>query len=74
MATIDIVKSQLRLTFVTGNDEMSGKPILTTKTFNNVKPSAQPSQLLIIAEALSNLQEYPLFMVERNDNSEINAS
>lgn len=74
MAVADMVKSQLRLTFVTGDDEMTGEPTFSYKSFNNVKTSADANQLLTIAEALANLQSYPLYKVERNDSSEISAA
>lgn len=71
MAIADMVKSQLRLTFMTGSDQETGEPTFAYKSFNNVKPAAEASQLLVIAEALSSLQTYSLSKIERNDNSEI---
>jgi len=71
MAMIDMVDSQLRLTFVTGNDPDTGNPIFTYKSFNNVRTDAEPSQLLNVAHALASLQTYSLYKIERNDRSEI---
>lgn len=71
MAIADMVNSQLRLTYVTGNDEITGEPIHAYKSFNNVKTNAEASQLFTIAQSLSNLQSYSLYKVERNDRSEI---
>lgn len=73
MAVADMVKSQLRLTFVTGNNPETGKPTFAYKAFNNVKTTVNAGQLLTIAEALSSLQNHPLYKVERNDSSEISA-
>lgn len=74
MATSDIMTSQLRLTFVTGTDQITGDPLFASKSFNNVKPTSQASQLLTVAEALAQLQTHSLFKIERNDSSEITAS
>lgn len=74
MAVADIMRSQLRLTFSAGYETGTGEPIYTSKLFNNVKPSATASQLLIVAEAFARLQSHPLHKVERHDHSEISAS
>lgn len=71
MAMVDMTKSQLRLTFVTGNDPETGNPIFSYKSFNNVKTDADASQLLNVANALSSLQTFSLYKIERNDSSEI---
>lgn len=65
------ISSQLRLVFHEGDDMESGKPILKSKNFNQVKTEATASQLHEIAEALASLQDFPLYGVERRDNSEI---
>jgi len=74
MAVADMYRSQLRLIFVTGVDNMTGKEIYKSKSFNNVKTSASTEQLYTIAQSLASLQTHPLFTIERHDSSEISGS
>lgn len=71
MAAVDHISSQLRLVLYDGDDVETGKPVYRSKSFNNVKASAEPEQLHVIAEAFASLQERPLYTIERRDNSEI---
>ncbi|MFD2131560.1 DUF1659 domain-containing protein [Pseudogracilibacillus auburnensis] len=71
MATSTLMKSQVRLVLENGKHSTSGNPIFKTKSFNNVKTDASPTQLFAVATALANLQTLPLHSVERFDHSEI---
>jgi len=71
MAVLDHISSQLRLFLYDGEDEETGNPIYRSKSFNNVRATANPDQLLAVAEAFASLQERPLYSVERRENSEI---
>lgn len=74
LATAQIINSQLRLVFDNGYHPTTGETVYKTKTFNNVKVSAEPEQLLAVANAFAGLQTLPLSGVERTDLSEIYAS
>lgn len=74
MAVAEKVSSQLRLVFYDGEDDLTGKAIYKSKSFNNVKTEANAEQLLAVADAFTELQERPLNKVERKDSSEIQES
>lgn len=63
-------EASVKLMFLNGMKE-NGDPNYITKTFNNVKQSASPEQMLVIAEGLASLVTYALYSVERNDTTEI---
>lgn len=67
MAQATMIQSRLQLYFEQGIDENTGAVITKTKSFNNVKTSSTPEQLLEIATALAELQQHPLYEVRRND-------
>lgn len=71
MAVADLVSSRLRLIYYEGEDLETGRPIYRYKNFNNVKPEATAEQLLAVAEAVATLQDFPLYNVERIDQSEL---
>lgn len=71
MATVEQVSSQLRLVFFDGEDLLTGKPVYKAKGFNNVKTTATGAALYEVAKALTELQERPLYLIERRDNAEI---
>jgi len=71
MAVATLQRSQMRLYFESGTHPETGDPIFKTKLFNNVKLDADAEQLLNVASALGNLQQFTLHEVERNDSSTI---
>ncbi|HLS09628.1 DUF1659 domain-containing protein [Lentibacillus sp.] len=71
MAVAQKVGSRLTLILDDGDDMMTGETIFKSKTFNNVKPEATADQLYAIATAVADLQERPLYTIERSDDSEI---
>ena len=73
MAVAQTVDSSLQLVFEDGIDAVTGTVALKNKTFNNIKTSATPDQLLAIADALVPLQQKVLYSVKRNDNVLITA-
>ncbi|GGM19695.1 hypothetical protein GCM10011351_01940 [Paraliobacillus quinghaiensis] len=73
MAVTETIDSRLQLLFESGYDEVNGKTLITTKSFNNVKTDATSEQLLAIADALVPLQTLPLHMIKRNDTELITA-
>ncbi|OZM56481.1 hypothetical protein CIB95_11945 [Lottiidibacillus patelloidae] len=68
MAAESLTDSALKLTFETGVDA-NGEPIFKSKSLNNVKITATPDQLYVIANALHPLQTHNLTNVERRDTS-----
>lgn len=68
MATQVTTNTRLQLYFITGVD-LEGKDVVKTKSFNNVKTDATPEALLVVSNALSSLQQYPLMEIKRNDTS-----
>lgn len=53
---------QLRLN--TGMDQ-EGKPIIRTKSYSRVKPTAEDQAIYDVANSLAGLQEYPLETIHR---------
>ncbi|WP_067730629.1 DUF1659 domain-containing protein [Oceanobacillus damuensis] len=71
MAIADMTNSTLQLVFTDGIDSESGLPIFKYKSFNNVKTSATTDQLYAVATAIADLQERPLYNINRKDTSDI---
>ncbi|GAB3805789.1 DUF1659 domain-containing protein [Virgibacillus kimchii] len=73
MAIQEMMSSSLQLVFSAGIDEESGEPVYRTRSFNNVKTTADAEQLYAVATAMAGLQELPLYNIHRRDSSEIYA-
>ncbi|WP_407269370.1 DUF1659 domain-containing protein [Radiobacillus sp. PE A8.2] len=73
MAVAEKINTRLQLVFEDGVDAESGDPILKSKSFNNVKITATPDQLLAIASSLVPLQQRTLHEIKQNDSSLITA-
>lgn len=58
----------LRMQFQTGVDG-DGDPIYRTKSLSNVKTDALDQDIFDVAQALVQLQEYPLVAVQRVDSA-----
>jgi len=71
MATAHLLASRLRLVYYVGDNPDTGKPMFANKNFNRVKAEATPEQLYAVAVAIAELNEHPLYTVERYDTSEI---
>lgn len=72
MAQSLVIGAKLKLVFQTGLDD-EGKPVLRSKTFNNISKDADAGQLFLAATAISVLSNDTLNTVERIDNTEITA-
>ncbi|MFK9094250.1 DUF1659 domain-containing protein [Bacillus salipaludis] len=72
MAVASLEATKLRLVFNAGVDD-EGKPILKSKTFNNVTKSATTDQLFQAAQAITVLCKDTLNKVERNDSIDLQA-
>ncbi|MGP4106032.1 DUF1659 domain-containing protein [Virgibacillus sp. L01] len=71
MAVAQMMNSRMSLVLDDGIDAISGKQLLKTKSFNNVKIAATADQLYSIANAVVVLQQRPLLSIERKDSSEL---
>ncbi|MEC5423484.1 DUF1659 domain-containing protein [Virgibacillus sp. C22-A2] len=71
MAVADIMKSTLQLVFNDGVDSKTGLPAYKSKSFNNVKTSANADQLYAIANAVVSLQKLSLYNIHRRDSYDI---
>ncbi|MGP4106021.1 DUF1659 domain-containing protein [Virgibacillus sp. L01] len=71
MAVAQMMNSRMSLVLDDGIDEISGKQLFKTKSFNNVKIAATADQLYSIANAVVVLQQRPLLSIERKDSSEL---
>ncbi|MRH43479.1 DUF1659 domain-containing protein [Aquibacillus halophilus] len=67
MAVAQLINSNLQLAFEVDVDALTGRPILKNKSFNNIKTTVTPDQLLAITNALVPLQQYPLYTIKRSD-------
>ncbi|HHT51321.1 MAG TPA: DUF1659 domain-containing protein [Eubacteriaceae bacterium] len=56
--------TRLQLKLLTGFDE-EGKEIFRTKTYSNVKPSAENQSIYDVANTLAGLQKYELEEIHR---------
>ncbi len=63
--------SRLTLRLNAGTDPESGRTILRTVSFNNVRPQASLDALYATAQDLASLMELPLYSVEKVDRSEL---
>lgn len=68
MAIQVTTNTRLQLYFITGVD-LDGKEVVKAKSFNNIKTDATADALLVVSNALSSLQQYPLMEIKRNDTS-----
>ena len=60
------VASALKLTMKVGVNE-DGNDKFATKTISNVKVTAVDEDIFAIGQAISNLKQYPLFGLDRQD-------
>jgi len=64
------LNSSLRLILETGMDE-NGKPVYSTRTYNNVKTSASDEDLMSVANQLADIQSHPVFAIRRIVETEL---
>ena len=61
--------SSLRLKLDCGLNELTGKTIVKSKTFSNVRPNSSVDDVYAVAVALSSLQKYDVIEIAKIDNS-----
>ena len=61
--------SSLRLKLDCGVNELTGKTVVKSKTFSNVRPNASVEDVYQVAVALGSLQQYDVLEIAKIDNS-----
>lgn len=61
--------SSLRLKLDCGVNELTGKIVVKSKTFSNVRPNASVDDVYQVAVALGSLQQYDVLEIAKIDNS-----
>ncbi|MBW9146851.1 DUF1659 domain-containing protein [Clostridium sp. CM028] len=64
------VASALKLTMKVGVD-IDGNDKFATKTLGNLKVTANDEDIFAIGKAISNIKTYPLFTLDRQDQSSL---
>ncbi|MFP3917309.1 DUF1659 domain-containing protein [Lysinibacillus telephonicus] len=70
MAALNFESATLKLSYETGVDKL-GKTVLTSKTYRNVRPDLDASQLASVVQAISGLSSYPLHEAQQNQTQSI---
>lgn len=70
MAALNFESATLKLSYVTGVNEL-GKTVLTSKTYRNVRPNLNASQLASVVQTISSLSSYPLHEAQQNETQSI---
>lgn len=71
MAVENKLASTVRIRYVEEIDDITGDPILKTKSLSNVKVDSAPTALLNVVNALMSLQMKDIYKVERHDVSSL---
>ena len=61
--------SSLRLKLDCGVNELTGKTVVKSKTFSNVRPNASVDDVYQVGVALGSLQQYDVLEIAKIDNS-----
>ncbi len=64
------LNSSLRIIVQTGRDE-NNRPILRTRSFNNVKTDASDEDLMSVAMQLADIQSHPVYAFRRTMEFEL---
>lgn len=67
MIVSDVRSRQLRLVLSVGLDPVSGRAIMKTKSFSNIKPAATNEAVFAVANAFVSLQTSPLASIISNN-------
>ncbi|KGR77774.1 DUF1659 domain-containing protein [Ureibacillus manganicus] len=70
MATYNFEEANLKLLFETGLDEF-GKPLVTTKTYRNVRNNVEVEKIASVAQAIASLSKYPLHQAKKSKTETI---
>lgn len=61
--------SSLRLKLDCGLNDLTGKTVVKSKTFSNVRPNSSVDDVYAVGVALGSLQEYDVMEISKIDNS-----
>lgn len=61
--------SSLRLKLDCGLNDLTGKTVVKSKTFSNVRPNSSVDDVYAVGVALGSLQEYDVMEIVKIDNS-----
>ncbi|MBM7609937.1 hypothetical protein JOD29_003213 [Lysinibacillus composti] len=70
MATFNFQNATLKISYETGVDE-AGKPVFTSKTYNNVRENVTPTQVAAVIQGIASLSNYPLSAALKTETEEI---
>lgn len=63
----------LKIKFKFGTDEKTGKAIIKSRTYSNLKSDAQDQNIFDVANVIGALQEHPIVEIARINNSTLSA-
>ena len=69
MAIVTKNPSGLKLRFDCGINDLTGKSIVKSRTFSNVRPNASTDSVYEVGVALGSLQKYDVLEIAKVDNS-----
>lgn len=61
--------SSLRLKFDCGLNDITGKTVVKSRTFSNVRPTSSVDDVYAVGVALGSLQQYDVIEIAKIDNS-----
>ncbi len=70
MAAYNFDGASLKLSFETGLDEF-GKPVLTSRTYRNVRNDVPVESIAAVTTAIANLSKYPLHQAQKSETESI---
>lgn len=70
MAALNFESATLKLSYETGVDEL-GKPVITSKSYRNVRQNLEAAQLASVVQAISGLSSFPLHDAQQNETQSI---
>ncbi|MEK9198360.1 DUF1659 domain-containing protein [Ureibacillus sp. FSL E2-3493] len=70
MAAYNFENATLKLSFETGVDEQ-GKPIITSKTYRNVRANVEASQIAAVVQVLASLSNYTLQKAQKIETESV---
>jgi hypothetical protein len=71
MAVIKVPQSARMVVKVQTGVNSLGKPVTRLRSFKNVKPDATDADIFAVGQGLSDLQQYPVISIAREDDSDL---
>lgn len=70
MAVYNFEGATLKILFETGLDEY-GKPLVTTKTYRNIRNDVEVDKIATVVQALASLSKYQLHQAKKSETEAI---